>query len=206
MIHGYHVNWGTYGFWLPNDPRGSWSEFVGSWELVRFGKATKSLERLDRDSRQWALRRAAALKALKLPSVSLSGAQIEVVAAGFATGIRKSRYTIWACSILQEHVHLVVARHTYHVESICNLLKGEATKQLKAHSLHPMARFEQPNCKVPSLWAENQWKVHLDTEAAIDGAIRYVEDNPGKEGRPAQKWPFVTPFAGISRSGWTTYH
>jgi REP element-mobilizing transposase RayT len=138
--------------------------------------------------------------------VSLSGAQIEVVAAGFATGIQKSRYTIWACSILQEHVHLVVARHTYHVERICNLLKGEATKQLKAHSLHPMARFEQPNRKVPSLWAENQWKVYLDTEAAIDGAIRYVEDNPGKEGRPAQKWPFVTPFAGISRSGWTTYH
>jgi hypothetical protein len=61
MIHGYQVIWGTYGFWLPNDPRDSWSDFVGSWELVRFGKATKSLERLDRDSRQWALWRAAAL-------------------------------------------------------------------------------------------------------------------------------------------------
>src|SRR4051812_43899841 len=33
MIVGYHVIFSTYGFWLPNDPRGSWSDFVGSWEL-----------------------------------------------------------------------------------------------------------------------------------------------------------------------------
>ena len=39
MIVGYHVIFGVYGFWLPNDPRGSWSEFVASWELARFGKA-----------------------------------------------------------------------------------------------------------------------------------------------------------------------
>lgn len=26
---GAHVIFGAYGFWLPNDPRGSWSEFVG---------------------------------------------------------------------------------------------------------------------------------------------------------------------------------
>lgn len=45
MIVGYHVIWGTYGFWLPNDPRGSWSGFVGSWELFRYGPATKTVER-----------------------------------------------------------------------------------------------------------------------------------------------------------------
>ncbi|HUT10853.1 MAG TPA: hypothetical protein VMY42_10175 [Thermoguttaceae bacterium] len=41
MVLAYHVIFGAYGFWLPNDPRGSWSDFVGSWELARFGKATK---------------------------------------------------------------------------------------------------------------------------------------------------------------------
>ena len=45
MIVGYHVIFGMYGFWLPNDPRGSWSDFVGSWELFRFGRATKTDER-----------------------------------------------------------------------------------------------------------------------------------------------------------------
>jgi len=30
MVRGYHVIFGMYGFWLPNDPRGSWSDYVGS--------------------------------------------------------------------------------------------------------------------------------------------------------------------------------
>jgi hypothetical protein len=41
MICAYHVIFGTYGFWLPNDPRGSWSDFVASWEIFRYGPATK---------------------------------------------------------------------------------------------------------------------------------------------------------------------
>ena len=27
-----HVIITAYGFWLPNDPRGSWSDFVGAWD------------------------------------------------------------------------------------------------------------------------------------------------------------------------------
>jgi hypothetical protein len=45
MVHGYHLILPTYGFWLPNDPRGSWSESVRKWELVRFGTTTKTLPR-----------------------------------------------------------------------------------------------------------------------------------------------------------------
>lgn len=41
MVIAYHVIFSMYGFWLPNDPRGSWSDFVGSWELFRYGPATK---------------------------------------------------------------------------------------------------------------------------------------------------------------------
>lgn len=42
MIVGYHLIFSAYGFWLPNDPRGSWSEFVGAWDLFQAGgKATK---------------------------------------------------------------------------------------------------------------------------------------------------------------------
>jgi len=206
MIHGYHVIWGTYGFWLPNDPRGSWSDFVGSWELARFGQTTRAIERRDIDPAQWAAWRAAAVQALRYPAVQLSGRQARAVGSGFAVGVRKSRLTVWACSILPEHVHLVIARHTYKVEQVCNLLKGEATKQLKAESLHPQQRFQRHDGKLPSMWAESQWKVYLDNEEGLEAAIHYVEDNPVKEGKPPQKWSFVMPFAGLDQSGWTTYH
>jgi REP element-mobilizing transposase RayT len=206
MVHGYHVIWGAYGFWLPNDPRGSWSDFVASWELVRFGKATQSQERVAVDVAQWAQWRAEAQHALKFPAVVLSGKQAQLVGHGFANGVRKSRYIIWACSILPEHVHLVIARHSYEVEKIANLLKGEATKQLKEESLHPQARYAAADNKLPSMWAEGQWKVFLDNEEAIEAAIRYVEENPAKEGKPPQKWSFVTPFGGLEKAGWVTYH
>jgi REP element-mobilizing transposase RayT len=205
MVHGYHVIWGAHGFWLPNDPRGSWSDFVASWELARFGPATKSLERRDVEAAQWRAWRAAAESALRCPSVHFTGIQARAIGRGFANLVRKGGLTVWACSILPEHVHLVIARHTYKVEQICNLLKGDATKVLQAESLHPLAAYAVGG-KAPSPWAVKQWKVYLDTEDAIEAAIEYVEANPEKEGKPRQKWPFVTPFAGLPKSGWVTYH
>jgi REP element-mobilizing transposase RayT len=204
VVHGYHVIWGAYGFWLPNDPRGSWSEFVGSWELARFGRATRSSERLNVDLAEWRAWRAAAETALKFPSVHFHGLQARAVGRGFSNAVRKSGFTIWACAILPEHVHLVIARHTYKVEQICNFLKGEATKALHAESIHPFAAHEKRG-KTPSPWAAKLWKVYLDSEEAIEAAIEYVEANPEKEGKPRQKWPFVTPFAGTPKSAWITY-
>jgi REP element-mobilizing transposase RayT len=206
MIHGYHAIWGTYGFWLPNDPRGSWSDFVASWELARFGKSSKSIERREIDVARWATWRAAAQKALHYPAVTLSGLQARAVGRGIEKGVRKSGLTIWACSILPQHVHLVIARHHFDVEQICILLKGEATKQLKREGLHPQAYCATADGKLPSAWAEGLWKVYLDSEEQIETAIHYVEQNPIEEGKPSQTWPFVTPFAGIDRAGWTTYH
>jgi REP element-mobilizing transposase RayT len=205
MIHAYHVIWGAHGFWLPNDPQGSWSEFVASWELARFGPATRSLERRDVDPAKWQAWRAAAETALQYPSVHFNGVQARAVGRGFANAVRKSGFTIWACSILPEHVHLVIARHTYKVEQIGNLLKGEATKSLVAESLHPLAAYRR-GIKTPSPWAAKQWKVYLDSEEAIEAAIAYVEANPEKEGKPRQTWPFVAPFAGLPKSAWFTYH
>ena len=205
MIHGYHVIWGAYGFWLPNDPRGSWSDFVYAWELVRFGPATKSLERVDVDPANLAAWQSTARQSLRYPAVTLTEAQINAVAEGFGRFVSKSRLAVWACSILPQHVHMVLGRHRYRIESAVNLLKGEATRRLLECDLHPMAQFRNKAKRLPSMWAENQWKVYLETESAIENAIRYVEQNPKREGRPAQRWPFVIPFTGLDRDGWVSY-
>lgn len=208
MVHGYHLILPMYGFWLPNDPRGSWSDYVRSWELARFGKATQSIERkkLDELTEKEIQLREAAKQALKFPPVSLTGVQAAGIARGFATKISISNYTVWACSILPDHTHLVIARYSYRVEKIANLLKGAATRELKENDLHPLKQFGNANEKVPPMWAAQQWKVYLDNESAIDEAIHYVESNPMKEGKPRQNWSFVKPFNGLSKAGQTTYH
>lgn len=196
-----------YGFWLPNDPRGSWSEFVRRWELACFGTATRRVKRTDMNELSFAEmeQRAAARKHLKYPPVSISGIQAAGIGRGFESVVAKSNYTLWACAILPEHTHLVIARHTYKVEQIANLLKGSATKQLVYEKTHPLAKLDD-NSPVPRMWASRQWKVYLDSEAAIDEAVHYVEKNPLKENKPKQQWKFVTPFQGIPKGGWTTYH
>src|SRR5215208_2833087 len=99
-VLAYHLIFTTYGFWLPNDPRGSWSDFVRSWELLFFGKATKIDERhsVARRPHDRELR-LAAKKALKHPPVKFSGRQALAVSKGFAKAIAESGYLILACSI-----------------------------------------------------------------------------------------------------------
>jgi len=206
MIHAYHVIWGTYGFWLPNDPRGSWSEFVASWELLRFGKTTRQFERNEINVEQWAEWRRYAQTTMNYPAVNFTGKQARAAANGFSQCACKSNLTIWACSVLTDHVYMIIARHTYKVEQICNLMKGQATRALVAAGLHPLAQHKTEQGGTPSPWARGHWKVYLDSEEAIEAAIRYVEDNPLKEHKPAQRWKFVTPFCGLPKGGWITYH
>ena len=208
MIHAYHVVMPMYGFWLPNDPRGSWSDFVRKWELVRFGKSTKTASR--RDVADLSLdeitARDAAKANLMYPAVSLTGEQAFSVANGFASHSSKNNYTLWACAVLPEHTHLVIARHRFKVEQMANLLKGAATRCIIDDGRHPLQSHASPGKRPPQMWASHLWKTYLDSENAIEEAIAYVRENPVKEGKPEQKWSFVTPFAGLPTGAWVTYH
>jgi REP element-mobilizing transposase RayT len=190
------VIFGAYGFWLPNDPRGSWSDFVGSWELFRYGPATKTDETRsvayrdhDRDLRL------AAKRALKRPPVEFNGLQARALARGFAKYVEHSALVVWACAILPDHVHLVVGRPRIKVERLVIQLKASATRHLIDEGIHPFAGLKAKNGRPPKCFARGEWKVYLDPEA-LPRAVRYVEANPMKEGKRPQRWRFVVPHDG----------
>src|SRR5437868_1169661 len=100
MILAFHSIFPTYGFWLPNEPRGSWSTFVASYELYRFGPATKVDTRrsvahqpydpnLKREMRN----------ALKFPPIRFTEEQIRIVAGAIA----KAPYRFHALAVLRDH-------------------------------------------------------------------------------------------------------
>src|SRR4051812_48969116 len=194
MVHWYHAIFSAYGFWLPNDPRGSWSDFVGSWELFRYGPATKTTERrsLAYRDHDHALRKAAK-QALKYPPVNFTGLQARAVARGFGGYVERTGLPVWACAILPDHVHLVVGRPPMPVERLVIQLKGDATQQLEREGIHPLAPWKLDGARVPKCWARGQWKVFLDPED-VPRAIRYVEDNPLKERKKKQHWSFVNAY------------
>jgi REP element-mobilizing transposase RayT len=196
-VLAYHVIFGAYGFWLPNDPRGSWSDFVRAWELFRAGGAATKIETrrsvaADAHDRPARLQ---AKEALRYPAVVFDGYQALSIAHGFARMAAKSRYQVFACSILPEHVHLVLGRHRYEVEKMVRLLKSEATTELLHDDRHPLVRFRGPDGSLPSPWARRCWKVFLDSDEDVARAICYGEENPVKEGKRPQCWRFVTPLA-----------
>ena len=183
MIIAYHVVFGCYGFWLPNDPRGSWSDFVRSFDLYAFGKATKiDTKQSVANQPHDAFGRLEPKRALRYPPVRLNGNQARCVAMAFGEQARKAGYRIHACCVMPDHVHLVIARHRYPIERVVNLLKGAATRRL---------RSECPDShESPTPWSQGFWKVYLDERVGVERAIRYVRDNPVKAGLKAQRWSF----------------
>jgi REP element-mobilizing transposase RayT len=200
MVLASHCILTYYGFWLPNEQRGSWSDFVRSWELLlSYGKATKTDDRHSVAHRKYdRAHRQEATQSLKYDPVEFTGIQARAVARGFARAVEESGYQIPACSILPRHSHLVILRHERPVEQIIGHLKARAAQQLRSEGLHPFEEFRDACDRIPSAWTHRAWKVFLDSNADIVRSIDYVVNNPLKENKSMQAWPFVVPWVNKS--------
>jgi REP element-mobilizing transposase RayT len=185
----YHIIFCAYGFWLPNDPRGSWSTFVGSKPLYRkFGSATKvtTRESLAHQPHNHQVRRIVK-KELKFPPTAFTGRQALEVARGIWELVSEKGLVVWACAVMPEHVHLVAKRHALSPERIVASCRARASRRLHEAGLWPAGR---------SVWSKGKWAVKLETPDEVLQRIRYVERNPVEAGLPPQKWSFVSMFAG----------
>ncbi|HEY1683740.1 MAG TPA: hypothetical protein VGG19_03175 [Tepidisphaeraceae bacterium] len=194
-VLGFHVICTTYGFWLPNDERGSGSEFIRKKSLLKFGKVTYTnsvrsvaAKRYDPEVRELAR------DALKYPHVILNGKQAQCIAIAIKNELEKHGGTIHSFSILPTHFHFVSAPTRYDIRRFAGRLRGEATKRLIAEELHPLREHADSRGKISSSWARLPWIRYLWTDADMLRAIKYVEDNPLKEGKRRQRWSFVTPY------------
>jgi REP element-mobilizing transposase RayT len=188
MAIAWHLTFGMYGFWLPNDPRGSWSDYVFAKHLYAFGGAAKVNTRHSRayDTHDHQ-KRLEAKKHLQFPPVQLTGDQALIVSSGFKQVVMDTGLVIHACAIMPDHVHLVLGQHQRKVESLVNQLKSCATKQLTIAGKHPLDGQRSP-------WSRGYWLVYLDTPDNVQTAIQYVRNNPVRDGFREQNWSFVVPF------------
>ena len=198
---GAHVILSTYGFWLPNDPRGSWSKYVGKPELYDLGRATKvttrkSVAHVVHDAKA----RRAAKEKLQYPPVRFSGKQALAIAAGFGQAVLEGGYVVYACSILPTHVHPAIGPHERKYEMIALHLKNRATSALRGRGMDPMQKYAGADGTIPSPWAKGLWKVYIHEAAHLRAVIRYVEENPLREGKRVQGWGFVTKLD-VKRGG-----
>jgi REP element-mobilizing transposase RayT len=195
---GWHLIISTYGFWLPNEERGSGSVRVRAQHLYDVGgeatkvRATRSVagKPFDRE------RRRIARGALKYPPLELTGLQARAVGRGIAKICLKVDLTVHACAILPDHVHAVVAVHQLDGDELIACLKRAGTRGMNDEGLHPLAAFRRKGGRLPSPWGAKGWHVMLFSPVRMRAAIKYVESNPERAGLRRQRWGFVVPYLG----------
>ena len=195
-VLGFHFIVTGYGFWLPNDPRGSWSDVIRQLDLLVAGRATKiDSTRSVADRPHDHAGRTAAKRALKYPPVRLTGRQAREAVRGMGAAVDQAGYVIHAVAVLPDHIHWVMGWHSKHVDEIAKQVKAKMTAAMNAAGMHPMAKFAKRG-RTPSPWARNYWCPFIRDADHMRTAIAYVESNPIQAGLRPQRWSVVQPFDG----------
>ena len=195
QIVATHCIWGAYGFWLPNDPRGSGSSYVGSHAIWKVG-GDAMLIATDRSvagkKHDFALRMAGKA-ALRKPAMRFDTEQIAAIAEGFGSAVAVGEYQLHACAIMPDHVHVILGHHPSVSSKIVAHLKSFGTKELNRRGLNPYAALLGRDGQ--RVWADRFRQVFL-TAADVPRCVQYVRDNPVKAGLPVQEWQFIRPWGG----------
>jgi REP element-mobilizing transposase RayT len=177
----------AYGWWLPNDPRGSSSHEIRVERIAELGElhhGRKPVQPRASELRQF---HDAARAVLKHELLSFSEDAIDVIGSAFAAVVSERRYTCYACAIMPDHVHMLIRRHREKAEQMMSHFQEASRTALIA------AQSREADHPV---WGGPGWKVFLNSRPDMERIIRYIRDNPIKAGRAEQDWGFVSDYNG----------
>ena len=187
IVIAHHIMWTLYGWWLPNDLRGSTSHFIRNDLIAELGElhvGRKRVQPAGRDIRAFYLQAGATLK---YPLLRFAPNEFSYVADALGEAVSESGYTCYACAVMPDHVHLLIRKHRDRAEEMIERLQSLSRKRLVAAGLREL---EHP------AWTRGGWKVFLDHPDEIRRTIKYIERNPTKNGLPEQRWEFVRAYDG----------
>ncbi len=187
MIIGHHLIFTAYGWWLPNDPRGSTSHEIRVEHIEPLGERhdeRKRVQPLPRELREFY---EYAERVLKHDLLKFSEAERQNIAEAFAGTIRQRGYTCYAAAIMPDHVHLLVRKHRDTAETMMESLQESSRHRLRVRDFRSA---------VHPVWGGPGWKVFQFTPEDMVRTVRYIEQNPVKAQMAPQKWGFVVPYEG----------
>jgi len=187
IVIAHHLIWTAYGYWLPNDPRGSMSRTIASDVIAELGELHYGRREVQPAAADVRAFRDRAREVLKFPLLDFPTQLFPVIANVLGSAIEKHRYTCYACAIMPDHVHALIRKHKHKAEEMLDNLQEESRSRLRD------VGARSPDHPV---WGGPGWKVFLDHPDAVRRTIRYIEDNPGKWNLPRQQWPFVKAYDG----------
>jgi REP element-mobilizing transposase RayT len=188
IVIAHHLIWTAYGWWLPNDPRGSGSKVIRSDIIAQLGALHCGRKRVQPPGSEVRRFYKEAKAVLKHPLLTIDGSAREEIASAFAQVIQQQQYTCYACAIMPDHVHILIRKHKHSAEKMAEILKDTSRSCLRTLG-HRTADH-------PTWTAGDGWKVFLDHPDEVRGTIKYIRFNPLPYGLPEQSWSFVKRYDG----------
>jgi REP element-mobilizing transposase RayT len=189
MIAGYHLIWTAYGWWLPNDPRGSRSIEIRCAAIEALGGLHYGPPRIQPAGNQIREFYEAAAGVLKYPLVKFSPDEVAVIGASFARVIRQRGYTCYGCAIMPEHIHMLIRKHRDQAQTMIEAFQ-------EASRAAVLAKPQSARGENHPVWGGPGWKVYLETTEDMWRTEAYIQRNPQEAGLPEQGWPFVQVYDG----------
>lgn len=187
MVLGYHLIWTGYGWWLPNDVRGSTSQFIASDPLADLGAIHYGRKRPQPARRTLLKFFDQAHPRLDFPALTFDAKATQLIGQAFGQVIATQKYTCYACVVMRDHIHILIRKHRHTAEEMIWNLQRESHIALRDAG---WVDLEHP------VWGGHGWKVYLDHPDDIRRTIRYIRDNPLPFKMPVQEWGFVTTYDG----------
>lgn len=188
LVIAYHLIWTAYGWWLPNDPRGSGSKTIRNDVIAELGELHHGRKRVQPAGHVIRAFYERAAEVLKHPLLTFDEAARSEIAEALRHAIDRERYTCYACAIMPDHVHILLRKHKH--------LAEEMIQGFKTASRERLCLTNQRASEHPTWSAAAGWKVFLDHPDEVKRTIGYIERNPLPLGLPKQSWPFVQPYDG----------
>lgn len=188
MVAGYHLIWTVYGYWLPNDPRGSTSTEVRVEPLRDLGELHYGRKEVQPPAKEIRAFHAKARDVLKHPVLTFTDDEILFVGNVLGQVVATKEYTCYACAVMPDHVHMVIRRHRDMAEEmIANFQEAVRTALIETQKRSPT----QP------IWSDSAgWKTFINNRRQFEQEIEYVRQNPLKIRRAEQFWDFAKKYDG----------
>jgi REP element-mobilizing transposase RayT len=187
MVVGYHLIWTAYGWWLPNDPRGSSSHEIRVERIADLGELHYGRKAVQPPAAEIRRFYQEARTLLKHELRTFDDGEIELIGRALGRVIAEKGYTCYACAVMPDHVHLLIRRHRDRSEVMIECFQDGSRDELIATGRRP------PDHPV---WGGPGWRVFLSTRGDMERVARYIRENLIKAGRPEQVWAFVRPYDG----------
>src|SRR5258708_3902457 len=130
MVIGHHLIWTVYGYWLPNDPRGSTSHEIRVARIAELGEIHYGRKRIQPSSKELRQFQQEANAVLKHELLTFTAEDMLLVGSSLGQTIREHGYTCYACAVMLDHVHMLIRKHRVWAETMIEAFQEKSREKL----------------------------------------------------------------------------